>query len=346
PAEGARRHRRRRRRLRVVLLGLAGLVLVVVVGGVLWYRHEADPGPPGRFVVVTIPAGAPVDTIASVLERDQVVGSALALRIYFLVHGAPVVEPGGYYLRRHSSFASVDSGLVGGPTVFPLTIVPGLTVWEVANSVGDLPGHSAGSFLSVATSGAVPSPFAPPGTDNLDGLLGTGTYVVVPGESDRALLTEMVARFDRTAASVGLVSGAAALDMTPYQVVTVASIVQKEGVYPQNVAKVSAVIDNRLAADMPLQMNSTVLYSEHRDGGPVTPADLALDTPYNTYLHKGLPPSPVCFPSEASLEAALHPAAGRWLYFVVVEPDGTEAFADTYAGQLANEQLAQSRGLG
>jgi len=346
PHRGAHRHRQRRRRRRAVVLGLAGLALVVVVAAVVWYQRQANPGAPGRFVVVTIPKGAPASTAAAILERDQVIGSALALRIYFVLHGTPVVEPGGYYLRRHSSFASVDGALAGGPDVFALTIVPGLTVWEVAAGVGDLPGHSASGFLSVATSGAVSSPFAPPGSDNLDGLLGTGTYVVVPGESDRVLLAAMVARFDQTAARVGLVPGAAALDMTPYQVVTVASIVQKEGVYPQNVGKVSAVIYNRLAADMPLQMNSTVLYSEHRDGGPVTAADLALDTPYNTYLHKGLPPSPVCFPSAASLTAALHPAAGSWLYFVVVEPDGTEAFADTYAEQLANEQLAQSRGLG
>ena len=106
------------------------------------------------------------------------------------------------------------------------------------------------------------------------------------------------------------------------------------------------MVYNRLARRMALQMDSTVLYSEHRDGGPVTPADLALDTPYNTYLHTGLTPTPICFPSQASLEAALHPDAGSWLYFVVVQRDGTEAFADTFAGQLANEQLAKSRGLG
>jgi UPF0755 protein len=181
---------------------------------------------------------------------------------------------------------------------------------------------------------------------SLEGLLGTGVYQVLPGESDATLLQQMVDRFDTTAEAVGLQSGAAALGMTPYQVVTVASIVQKEGVYSQNLAKVARVVDNRLARGMALQMDSSVLYSEHRDGGPVTSADLALDSPYNTYLHKGLTPTPICFPSQASLEAALHPATGSWLYFVVVQRDGTEAFADTFAEQLANEQLAKSRGLG
>jgi UPF0755 protein len=88
------------------------------------------------------------------------------------------------------------------------------------------------------------------------------------------------------------------------------------------------------------------LYSENRDGGPVTASDLRLDTPYNTYLHAGLTPTPICFPSTASLQAALAPTPGNWLYFVVVSKDGTEAFSDTFAGQQANEALARSRGLG
>ena len=336
----------RRHPVRAVLAGLGVVVVVLVVWAVLWYEGEANPGPPGRATVVTVPKGASVSAVASILERDHVIGSALALRIYFVLHGTPVIDPGGYLLPTNAAFAVVDHSLAKGPDVFPVSVIPGFTVEEVAARVGELPGHSAAGFAQLADSGAIRSPYAPAGVDNLDGLLGTGTYVVLPGETDTTLLTQMVTRFDQTADAVGLVPGAAALGMTPYQVVTVASIVQKEGVYAQNLAKVARVVDNRLAKNMALQMDSTVLYSEHRDGGPVTASDLALDTPYNTYLHKGLTPTPICFPSAASLDAALHPAVGSWLYFVVVQRDGTEAFADTFAEQLANEQLAQSRGLG
>jgi len=156
----------------------------------------------------------------------------------------------------------------------------------------------------------------------------------------------MVDRFDAQAARIGLAAGAQALGVTPYQVITNASIVEKEGVLAKNLGPVARVVYNRLAKDMPLQMDSTVLYALGRDGGPVTSADLRTVSPYNTYLTKGLPPTPTCFPSEASLQAALHPPAGSWLYFVVVAQDGTEAFSDTYAGQLANEALASQRGLG
>jgi UPF0755 protein len=311
-----------------------------------WYEGEVHAGPPGAVTVVAVPKGASAGAVATTLARARVIGSSLALRVYFVLHGTPTIEPGRYALHRHSAFAALRTSLARGPDVFPVTVVPGLTVEEVAARVGEVPGHTSAAFGSLATSGAVRSPYAPPGVDNLDGLLGTGSYLVLPGESDATVLTQMVRRFDQTARTVGLVSGAAALGTTPYQVVTVASVVQKEGVYPQNLAKVARVVDNRLARSMALQMDSTVLYSEHRDGGPVTAADLALDTPYNTYLHKGLPPSPICFPAAAALDAALHPAAGSWLYFVVVQRDGTEAFAYTFAGQLANEQLARSRGLG
>jgi UPF0755 protein len=108
---------------------------------------------------------------------------------------------------------------------------------------------------------------------------------------------------------------------------------------------VARVIYNRLARGIALQMDSTVLYAIGQDGGPVTAQDLKIRSPYNSYLTKGLPPTPICMPSPTALSAALHPPAGGWLYFVVVKKDGTEAFSDTFAGQLANEQLAKSRGL-
>jgi len=296
--------------------------------------------------VVSVASGSSLSQVAGNLARDSVIGSTLAFRIYLVLHGSPVVKPGDYLMNKHESFGDVRSRLAAGPDVFALDVPPGFTVEETATRVGDLPGHDSSQFLSLATSGAVQSPWGAPGSANLEGLLGTGTYTVLPGESDKSLLEQMVQRFDTEATSAVLAKGAAALGVTPYQAITIASIVQKEGVYQENLAKVSRVIYNRLARGMDLQMDSTVLYAEHRDGGPVTSADLALNTPYNTYLHAGLTPTPICFPSPASLAAALAPAPGNWLYFVVVSQDGTEAFSDTLAGQQANEQLAKSRGLG
>ena len=229
----------------------------------------------------------------------------------------------------------------GGPNIYSVRVDAGLTLHEVAIRVGQLPGHSAGKFEQLARSGSVPSTFSPAGSHNLEGLLGTGTYRVLPGETDTAMLTDMVQAFEGQATAAGLSSGsAAALGLTPYQVVTVASIVEKEGYYPMNMPKVARVIYNRLAHQTPLQMDSTMLYALGQDGGPVTSQDLKIQNPYNTYLNNGLPPTPICMPSPIALSAALHPPAGGWLYFVVVDKSGTEAFSDTFAEQLANEQLA------
>jgi UPF0755 protein len=217
---------------------------------------------------------------------------------------------------------------------------------------------SGPGFLKAVTSGERSSPWQPPGSAssgsaNLDGLLGTGTYLVVPGESEANLLGQMIGRFDTEMTAMGLSAAASADGVTPYQAITIASIVQKEAISPgdsaaattHNAGPVARVIYNRLAKGSPLQMDSTVLYAEGRDGGTVTPADLAMVTPYNTYLNTGLTPTPICFPSATALQAALHPPAGSWLYFELTSRDGTETFSDTFAGQQAAENLARSRGL-
>jgi UPF0755 protein len=319
----------------------------VLVSGYAWVQHEASPpGPPGPQVLVTVAAGAGVSSTASVLAARGVIGSSFAFRVWSMFNSVPGVEAGTYAFDRHSSFDAVRTVLASGPNVFPLVVPAGFTVSELADRVGQLPGHDASGFLHVATSGEVHSPWQPAGVSSLEGLLATGTYTVVPGETDRQLLQRMVDRFDSQADALGLAAGAARLGYTPYQVVTVASIVEKEGVIIKNMGPVARVVYNRLASGTPLQMDSTVLYALGQDGGTVTAADLRNPSPYNTYLHTGLPPTPTCFPSEDALRAALDPPAGDWRYFVVVQQDGTEAFSDTYAGQQANEALAAQRGLG
>jgi len=330
------------------LLAVVSIVVVVVVAvaGVLWLQSEADPsGGQGAQVLVTVRDDATVGDVASLLAEKGVVGSSLALRVWLRLHGTPIIVAGDYAFNKNDTFADVKAVLSGSPNVFTLTVPPGFTVSELAERVGQYPGFDATSFEALADGGTIRSPWQPVGVTSLEGLLGTGDYRLVPGETETQLLTAMVDRFTAEANSAGLTSGAAALGMTPYQVIIVASIVEKEGVISANLGPVARVVYNRLAADMTLDMDSTVLYAEGRDGGPVTEKDEQTVSPYNTYLNKGLTPTPTCFPSPAALAAAISPPPGSWLYFVVVESDGTEAFSDTYAQQQANEKLAQQRGL-
>jgi len=341
-ARSARVHRRRR-----VLLGIGGGLLFLILAFVLWYELEAHAlGPPGPQVVVTVHQGESTDSIVDSLSRQHVIGSSLAFQVSEVFHGTPSVLPGSYALHQNLAFSEVRTLLAAGPNIYPVEVRPGFTFSEVAGQVDSLPGHAEGGFAKAEASGAVHSTIPATDPDNLEGMLGTGTYLILPGESDTAILTDMVQRFDHDSAAAGLTSASAsALGLTPYQVLIVASIVEKEGYIPVNMPDTARVIYNRLAQGTPLQMDSTVLYALGQDGGAVTAQDLKIQSPYNTYLTNGLTPTPICMPSIDALQAAVHPPAGAWLYFVLVNKNGTMAFSDTYAEQLANEQLAKSRGL-
>lgn len=343
----SRNSRRRARRRRHVAL-VVGPLVVVLLAVVLWYELESHAlGSAGPREIITVHDGESVGAVVAALAAHHVIGSSLAFRISDLVHGTPTLVPGEYQLHQNETFAQVRAILNGGPNIAAVTVDPGLTLSEVAQRVDGLLGHGGASFARTAASGVVHSTFSPPGSNNLEGMLGTGTYKVLPGESDTAILTAMVRRFDTQATAAGLsTSSAAVLGLTPYQVIVAASIVEKEGYILKNMPDVARVIYNRLAAGTPLQMNATVLYSLGQDGGAVTAKDLKLQTPYNTYLNGGLTPTPICNPSMNAVSAAVHPPVGSWLFFVVVKKDGTEAFSNTFAEQLANEKLAQQRGVG
>jgi len=345
PRGVARRARRRRRRR--VLFGAAGVVVVVLGGLFAWFWFEAHPlGGPGRNVVLTIAPNQSVGATVDALARDGVISSSFFFRVDDVLQGNPTVEPGSYLFRANQPFSTVRAILARGPDISTLVVPEGFSLSEVAQRVTDLlPTRPVGSFLRAEQGGAVSSPYEIPGSNNLEGTIAPGTYRVLPGETSVALLRQMVDRFDRQAAGLGLPAAAGALGVTPAQLVVVASIVEKEGEYPKNMGKVARVVFNRLKAGSPLQMDSTVLYALGQDGGPVTAADLALRSPYNTYLHTGLPPTAICTPSRTALVSAAHPTPGAWLYFQLVSKDGTEQFSDTYAEQLAAEALAKSRGL-
>ncbi len=352
-AEGqTRAHRRaaraaRVRRRRRIVLGVGGALVVIVLAFTLWYELESHAlGKQGPQVIVMVHQGESTSAIVDSLSQKHVIGSSFAYEVFDVFHGTPTVLPGSYALHQNQTFSEVSTLLAAGPNIYPVEVRPGFTLAEVAREVDNIPGHAPGGFERVAASGAVHSAFSAPGSNDLEGMLGTGGYLVLPGESDLSIVQAMVQRFDRDATAAGLsTASAAALGLTPSQVITTASIVEKEGYIPVNMPDTARVIYNRLAQNLPLQMDATVLYALGQDGGPVTSKDLQIQSPYNTYLNAGLTPTPICMPSKDALDAALHPPPGNWLYFVLVQKNGVMAFSSTYAQQLANEQLAQSRGL-
>lgn len=336
-------------RRRLIVAAVVVIVIGVVVGwAVHWVGSQINPPRQGRTVTFTVPQGSSLSGLAPALSRHGVIGSTTVFRIYLHMEGAKPIHPGTYHLHQHEAYKTLLATLAKGPPMMSLTVPEGLTLAQVAARVGKLPGHSAAHFLEVARSGAVRSPYEPPGTNSLEGLLFPATYSFQRSASDKAILEKMVDRFDQQAAALGIDQVAAADHITPYQAVIVASLVVREAKLPADRGKVARVVYNRLNADMPLQIDATVIYALGGNSAALAghdPANVVPKSPYNTYRVKGLPPTPIADPGLPSLKAALHPTAGPWLYYVVVAKNGAEAFSSTYAGQQANIALAKSRGL-
>jgi UPF0755 protein len=345
PPAGSRRARRARRRPSRrgrVLLVLAVLALPFVVAAV-WFWWQLDPpGGTGRPVAVTIPSGSGVSDIGDRLAAKGVIGSSLAFGVYARVSGSESFQAGTYTMREDLGVRAAVDALERGPQQHYTTLAlpPGLTFAEIAQRIGALPGRSAERATALATSGQVRSRYEPAGTNSLEGLTWPDSYEIEDHETEADILRTIVGAFDRQATGLGLASAP-----DPYRTVTVASLIQREAGVDADRPLIAAVVDNRLAAGMPLQIDATVVYARGGAAGPLTDADFARVSPYNTYTVKGLPPTPISTVSAASLTAALHPASVPYLYYVLTDKNGKHAFATTFAQHQANIADARRRGV-
>ena len=332
---------------------IAATALVVLVAAVLiWADGQINPGGHrGPQVSVAIPRGASTSRIGDILARAGVIHDGTLFALWVRLHGDGPLYPGKYVFDKNSSYGPVISALEAGPKILTarLVVPEGYTVARIADSVGKLPGVnlSAAKFLAAATDGTVRSRYEPAGVNNLEGLLFPATYQVRQGETESELLQQMVTAFEDHAASVGVDSAAASLGMTPYQVITVASIVEREAKRDSDRANVASVIYNRLKVGMPLGADSTQTYFLRLTDPGVQPTPGQLDTPspYNTRTNKGLPPTPIASPGVPSLQAAASPATTTYLYFVEINPDGQLGFASTNAGFLKLQQQCRAANL-
>ncbi|MFI6904864.1 endolytic transglycosylase MltG [Nonomuraea sp. NPDC050394] len=212
----------------------------------------------------------------------------------------------------------------------PVAVRPEHTVtikegWRAAllfDNLSRVTGKPAASFARAAKDGRALG-LPPYAKGRLEGFAHPGTYRFAVSATPTEILAAMVTRFRETADKLGVASRRAPLD-----VVIIASLVQAESPTEADMPKVARVIHNRLARGMRLQLDSTILYGLGKYGPKVTVKDINLRSPYNTYRYAGLPPGPISNPGEAALKAALHPAAGTWLYYVVTDPKrGTLKYA-------------------
>jgi len=178
----------------------------------------------------------------------------------------------------------------------------------------------------------------------LEGLIAPGSWNIDPSAQPTDILSTLIAASATQYAQGGLLDTAKAMNMSPYQILTVGSLVQREAT-PEDFAKVARVIYNRLGENRTLEFDSTVNYPLDRIEVATTDGDRAQHTPWNTYVRPGLPATPICSPGQPALAAAEKPEPGDWLYFVTIDKQGTTLFTRDYPQHLANIELAMRNGV-
>jgi UPF0755 protein len=315
------------RKVFVVLLVVVSLGVLLAGGAALWIRSQLDPGGiPGETVRLTIPTGSTTADIARILDDAGVIPDAQAFRYYLRYKGEESFLAGDYEFQENSAAWDALAVLHGDPLppdFAQFTVPEGLTIAQIpAELADDVAAFDEARLAELIFTGQVRPASLPPEVTNLEGYLFPDTYQVEAGQDELAALNRMAQQFDQVAAEVGLNDGAARLGLTPYEVVTVASLIQEEYGVVEEMPKIARVIYNRLDQGEPLGIDATICYGLAKPCSELTQSDLAADTPYNSRRNAGLPPSPIAAPGREALVAALNPAEGDWIYYVR-DPDAS-----------------------
>ena len=349
PPEPPARERRLARWL-VALAVLATVVLLVLAAGGLWVKGQIDPsGPPGEEIAFEIPRGATTSAIADQLAEEGIISSAEVFRWYLRLKGGGPFEAGQYQLAKNSAMGDVVAALEDGPALPPavsLTVPESLWVEEVAARVDAIEHLDGNRFLELVNSGVVRSQFQPEGVTTMEGLLYPETYRIEETEDEEDVLRRMVGTFDQVAAEVGLGDAEARVGVSPYEAIIVASLIEAEAKDDGDRPKIARVIYNRLEQGIPLGIDATFYYhlGLERKGTGLRRSDLDQDHEFNTRLRQGLIPHPIAMPRRASLEAAMNPEPGPWLYYVLQDAR-THFFTDDYDEFINAKNRAQANGL-
>jgi UPF0755 protein len=331
----------------IVLLGGGWFIFSKAQAAWNDYRYAEDYGGTGvAAIVVVIPKGANTSKIADILVGADVVKSAKAFnRAASANPNSKSIQAGKYNLKTQLPAATALNMLLDKANLARnwLTLKEGKWIDQQAAVMAKASGVAEADFKAAYKDWknlGLPS-WAKNG---LEGFLFPETYELPDQPTAASVIKVATAQFDEVATTLDITGGAATLKVSPYDVVVMASIVEKEaGSNNEDRAKIARVFYNRLKQGMALQSDATVAYANKITGRVFTTvAERKLNSPWNTYLHKGLPKGPITSPSKKSLDAALHPAEGNWLYFTVVNLDtGETLFTNSYAQHTLNTAKLQ-----
>jgi UPF0755 protein len=324
------------RALRYVVFGLVGAALIAVAAvGLLAYAIYGDRLHPAAATQVVIARGTTFSEVARQLVDAGAIGNVTTFRLLARLRGDEgAVRAGAYRFPPRQTQSEILRALVtGGAQVAAWVTIPeGFTAEQIAHRLQESNVGLSTPFLHefmrerLVVDGTR--------TVNLEGFLFPSTYLVPLGASPQQAAAPMLAEFFKQLPGDAK-ARSRALHVTVPQAVTVASLVEREAKSEIDRPKIAEVIYNRLRLAMPLQIDASIEYALPQHKSRLSFADLKIDSPYNTYLHAGLPPTPIANPGRPSLDAALHPSKGDYLYYVYCG-NGRHAFAKTLAEHQAN----------
>ena len=353
------------------LRGVTRTVAIVVVASVLflgslgwWAVGVLNPsGEPGVAVNFTVNDGDTISSVASRLHSAGIISNATIFRWYVSTKGTIALTPGYYALKPKDNAGSIVEALSTPPaqTFISVTFPEGMTVAQMAQRLSEkMTFMKPEDFMAAANSPDTASELRPTSQTSLEGLLFPDTYQISGDDTESRVVARLVSMMERVSRQVELTAGAKARGFSPYEILIIASLIEREAKVATDRSKIAQVIYNRLAKKMKLEIDASVKYGQ--DPAMSWTDMKATDTPYNTYINKGLPPTPIANPGKASIQAALAPfgsppasdqactglPAGvkcEYLYYVLADEAGGHVFATTYEQHLLNVEKSKTAGL-
>lgn len=314
--------------MRRLLYPIFLLIVLLTISSLLAYRlflAPLAPSQPGNLIIVP---GSSLTAVAEQLEKTGLIRSAWAFKILARRQAAGgKIQAGTYRFEQIASPGHILQRLIRGDVEkVSLTIPEGFTLQQIITRIGNT---GFGQRETLRRLSQDPEFLETLGinADNLEGYLFPETYFFAPGITEKNLLTMMVSQLHRQL-SPELIAAAEQLGLNLHQLLTLASIIEKETALVEEMPLISSVFHNRLARRIPLQTDPTVIYGVENFDGNLTRRHLQTPSPYNTYLNRGLPPGPIANPGSAALRAAAYPAQSDYLYFVA-RGDGSHQFSRT-----------------
>ncbi|MBI4456569.1 MAG: endolytic transglycosylase MltG [Acidobacteria bacterium] len=318
------------RTVSVVFLLAMSLMVGACVVLVIWELKKPYKGYPGPDKFVDINRGDSTRMIAYRLQGHGVISSAPLFYLYLLTQKSRVIKAGEYRFAKLTSMVEVAEKLYRGEIFFHKVTIPEGLVFQDAKQIFLQQGFGPEEEFDQAFGDVQTIRDLDSHAQDLEGYLFPETYLLGRGTSPQSILDQMVKNF-RQRFDASHLRRASEMGMTVRQVVTLASLIEKETAADQERFLVSSVYHNRLKRGMLLECDPTVIYAARlvqRWDGVINRSDLGLDSPYNTYKYPGLPPGPIANPGMRALDAALHPAQSRYIYFVS-ENDDHHVFSES-----------------